>query len=53
MTSDIYPRVLFVLILNQENENYSLAMYNVSGEKAYTTSDLFMPHSTRDGFWRL
>ncbi|EKM50943.1 uncharacterized protein PHACADRAFT_262848 [Phanerochaete carnosa HHB-10118-sp] len=36
-----------------ENSGYELAIHNVPGEKAYATSDLFEPHPTREGLWRL
>ncbi|GJE88440.1 acetyl-CoA synthetase-like protein [Phanerochaete sordida] len=42
-----YELVLF------DNEEYPLAVYNVHGEKAYATSDLFEPHPTKEGLWKI
>ncbi|EKM50930.1 uncharacterized protein PHACADRAFT_199768 [Phanerochaete carnosa HHB-10118-sp] len=36
-----------------ETPNHELAMYNIPGEKAYATSDLFEPHPTRKGLWHM
>ena len=37
----------------KETEQYALIMYNVPGEKAYATSDLFEPHPAKEGLWRM
>ena len=37
----------------KETEHYLLAAHNVPGEKAYATSDLFEPHPTKAGLWRM
>ncbi|EKM52250.1 uncharacterized protein PHACADRAFT_211524 [Phanerochaete carnosa HHB-10118-sp] len=36
-----------------EIEGYDIAMYNVPGEKAYATSDLFEPHPTKPDLWKI
>ncbi|GJE92597.1 acetyl-CoA synthetase-like protein [Phanerochaete sordida] len=36
-----------------ENEGYLIPVYNVPGEKAYATADLFEPHPTKEGLWRI
>jgi hypothetical protein len=46
--------VFFVLITYlKETDDYHLAVHNVPGEKAYATSDLFEPHPTRPGLWKM
>ena len=42
-----------MLICMQANDQYPLAMYNVPGQKAYATSDVFRPHPTREGLWKM
>ncbi|GJE99727.1 acetyl-CoA synthetase-like protein [Phanerochaete sordida] len=36
-----------------ETDDYDLAVHNVPGERAYATSDLFEPHPTKPGLWRI
>ncbi|EKM60508.1 uncharacterized protein PHACADRAFT_246502 [Phanerochaete carnosa HHB-10118-sp] len=36
-----------------ETDNYDLAVYNVPGERAYATSDLFEPHPTKPDLWKI
>jgi hypothetical protein len=44
--------VLNINIL-QETDDNKLAVYNVPEEKAYATSDLFEPHPTKPGLWKM
>lgn len=37
----------------QETDEYRLAVHNVPGEKAYATADLFEPHPTKAGLWKM
>ncbi|KIP12189.1 hypothetical protein PHLGIDRAFT_371020 [Phlebiopsis gigantea 11061_1 CR5-6] len=36
-----------------ETDGYHLAVHNVPGEKAYATADLFEPHPTKAGLWKI
>ncbi|GJE98682.1 putative NRPS-like protein biosynthetic cluster [Phanerochaete sordida] len=36
-----------------EIEGYDIAAYNIPGEKAYGTADLFEPHPTKPGLWKI
>ena len=37
----------------KETDDYDLSMYNVPGEKAFATSDLFEPHPTKPDLWKM
>ncbi|EKM51562.1 uncharacterized protein PHACADRAFT_127221 [Phanerochaete carnosa HHB-10118-sp] len=44
---------LVILIAVQDHNHFPMAVYNVQGEKAYATSDLFEPHPSKEGLWRI
>ncbi|KAF8174554.1 putative aminoadipate reductase [Pholiota molesta] len=35
------------------NENHQVSVENMDGERGYATSDLFIPHPTVPGFWKI
>ncbi|EKM51563.1 uncharacterized protein PHACADRAFT_212203 [Phanerochaete carnosa HHB-10118-sp] len=35
------------------HDDYPIAAYNIPGEKAYATSDLFERHPSKEGLWRM
>jgi hypothetical protein len=46
-------RIYVILTIDKEKDDYELPFYNVAGEKAYATGDLFEPHPTKNGLWRM
>ena len=37
----------------KETDDYHLAVHNVPGDMAYATSDVFEPHPTKPGLWKM